>query len=309
MSDRLRAYLELLRLPNVFTALADVLFGFLATHLSLRPVGVVVLLGGASCLLYLAGMVLNDVYDIEVDRRQRPHRPLPSGRIAPRRAIWLGFGLLFSGVSVGWLAGYVTESWQPGSVATLLGLAAWAYDARLKQTWLGPLAMGSCRTLNVLLGMSAGQAAVHPMMLVAAAGVGVYIVGVTWFARTEADTSRRGALARATLTMMAGLGILWWFPAWADGELPRQSEPLFALAQADRWAWLWGVLGLLIAWRCVWAIVEPPWRVQVAVKQCILSLIVLDAAACFAFRGVTWSVAILILLVPTMWLGRWIYST
>lgn len=309
-ADQIRAYLQLFRLPNVFTALADVLLGFLATHLSLQPLGLVALLGGASCLIYLAGMVLNDLYDVEIDRHERPARPLPSGRISARVALWLGFELLLVGVALGWLASYFAGTWSPGVVASLLATMVWLYDARLKQTWAGPLAMGSCRALNVLLGMSTGEAAWHPMLLVVAGGVGLYIVGVTWFARTEASISQRASLAAATATLAMGMILLWWFPGWADEALPPESEPLFALAQPERWAWLWGVLGILIAWRCVWAIFDPvPWRVQMAVKQCILSLIVIDAAACFAFRGTAWSVAILVLLVPTMWLGRWIYST
>ena len=36
---------------------------------------------GASCLLYAAGMLWNDVADAERDRELHPQRPLPSGRI------------------------------------------------------------------------------------------------------------------------------------------------------------------------------------------------------------------------------------
>jgi hypothetical protein len=50
--------------------------------------------------------------------------------------------------------------------------------------------------------------------------------------------------------------------------------------------------------------------VQVTVKQCILSLIVLDAAVCLAVRSpVWWSVGILSLMVPMLVLSRRFYST
>ncbi len=52
------AYLQLARIPNVFTALADVTMGFLVVHQSLEPYPVFLLLAGASCCLYTAGMVL-----------------------------------------------------------------------------------------------------------------------------------------------------------------------------------------------------------------------------------------------------------
>ena len=91
----LQSYLELLRLPNVFTAVADVAMGFFFVQAawalnndvqppSLLPIGMttVSLLIAASAALYLAGMVLNDVFDIELDREEQPYRPLPSGRIS-----------------------------------------------------------------------------------------------------------------------------------------------------------------------------------------------------------------------------------
>ena len=33
-------------------------------------------------LFYTAGMILNDVLDDDVDRRERPERPLPSGAVS-----------------------------------------------------------------------------------------------------------------------------------------------------------------------------------------------------------------------------------
>ena len=56
----------------------------------------------APWLLYMAGMVLNDVYDFEVDARRRPERPLPSGRITARRA--LAWGLASSAIGTAVLA-------------------------------------------------------------------------------------------------------------------------------------------------------------------------------------------------------------
>jgi hypothetical protein len=66
----------------------------------------------------------------------------------------------------------------------------------------------------------------------------------------------------------------------------------------------------LIGRRLVLAVFDPtPQRVQLAVKNCIFSLIVIDALVCYSTRGLGWAVVILLLLLPTMFLGRWIYST
>ena len=83
----MRAYLQLVRVPNVFTAMADILLGFLLTHERLEPWPQFALLLGASCLFYMAGMALNDLADVKIDREQRPDRPIASGRVSPMAAL------------------------------------------------------------------------------------------------------------------------------------------------------------------------------------------------------------------------------
>ena len=317
----MRAYLELIRLPNVFTAMADVMLGFLLTHDSLEPWPVFALLMASSAALYSAGMVLNDLFDLMIDMKERPDRPLPSGRVRVRTAIRLGRGLLAGGVLLGWAASAVDWQlrgdwqWRSGLVATLLAVAVVAYDKTLKRTPLAPLAMGACRFLNVLLGASAATGAVvptvwHPMVWLVAAGVGVYVAGVTWFARKEAGASSRLQLALAIPVIAAGIALLAWYPSWADNNLTLVSWPRFAEKIGLRWYFLWMVLGGLILWRCARAVVDPSnARVQAAVRHCILSLVVLDAAACFGVRDIFWATMILLLVLPAMFLSRWLYST
>lgn len=305
-----KAYLQLFRLPNVFTALADVVLGYLLTHESFSAWGVLAALLGSSAALYTAGMVLNDVFDLETDTRLRPERPLPSGRINAVWARWLGFELLLAGVLLGCVAGYLGSTAWPAITAAALAAMVLFYDYVLKQTTVTPLAMGACRTLNILLGASAGAIAWHSMHVVIALGVGLYIVGVTWFARTEASASRRGPLVGALMVMLAGIALLAAYPAWASETLPRWALPGYAAGQPDRWRLLWIVVAGLVTWRCVWAILDPvPQRVQYAVRQCILSLILLDSAAVLGVQGTEAAVAILFLILPAMFLGRWIYST
>lgn len=303
----IRGWLELVRLPNVFTAAADVLMGFLFMHDSLDNRQLVVALLTASCALYLAGMVLNDVFDFSVDSLERPGRPLPSGRVPLGAAKALGALLLVGGLAAGWSASHLAGGLRSGLVATLLATMVLLYDRWLKHTTLGPLAMGSCRMLNVLLGMSATALPWHTIHWMVALGIGTYVVGVTWFARTEAEESNRWQLGLAVAVMACGIGLLAWFPNWATLELDPVSQPVHI---NDRWPLLWGLLAVFICMRPVIAIISPsPQHVQAAVKNSILSLIMLDAVACYAVRGQEAALLIVFLLFPAMFLGRWIYST
>src|SRR6186713_1838216 len=91
-SDVLGAYLELVRPANVATALGDVLAGFAVAGLG-NPGALPWLLVSTACL-YAGGVVLNDVFDRNVDAVERPERPLPSGRVAVSHASAVGAGLL-----------------------------------------------------------------------------------------------------------------------------------------------------------------------------------------------------------------------
>ena len=99
-------YAALLRLPNLFTAVADVAMGFFfvqsgGLRWQMQPADAItlLLLAAVSCLLYAAGVVLNDVFDVETDRLQRPDRPIPSGRVTLATASRLGWSLLALGVA------------------------------------------------------------------------------------------------------------------------------------------------------------------------------------------------------------------
>jgi len=299
-------YLELVRLPNVFTAAADVVMGYLFVREISGPSDrwTLGLLVTASSLFYAGGVVLNDLFDLAHDTRHRPERPLPSGRVSPATATRLGWGLLSLGVAAACVAAAVSGNLRPGVVAGVLAVCIVGYNARVKRTPLGAPMMGSCRMLNVLLGMSVAAGSLQGEHWLVAGAVGTYIAGVTWFSRSEAVRSSRVHLALATGVMMLGIGMLAWLPAWSERVLPQIRQ------QPDRWALFMVLLGALIAWRCLRAILDPiPARVQMAVKQSILSLVILDAAACYAVRDVYGALAVLVLLLPAMYFGSWIRST
>jgi 4-hydroxybenzoate polyprenyltransferase len=297
------AWLQLLRLPNIFTAVADVMMGYVVTHRSLQPWGNFALLLVTSCLLYLSGVVLNDVFDAETDAREQPHRPIPSGRVSRRSAAVAGWAMLVAGVLVAWYLSFEANDWRPGAVATLLASCIVLYDGALKRTRLAPLVMGECRMLNVLLGMSLMIIPWGKAEILIAIGLGVYIFGVTLFARTDAYVSSRIRLTVGLAILLGGMAMLAAVP-WLTVERP----PL-AVTRTG-WYLLWAALGLITARRCALAIFEPtPQRVQTAVRHCVHSIIVLDAAVCVGYASPYWGFVVLALLFPTVILTLWLNAT
>lgn len=298
------AWLQLLRLPNVFTAVADVLMGYLVANRgevhSIENLG---LLAVISTLLYLSGMVLNDVFDADVDARDRPDRPIPSGRISLKAATIVGWGMLAAGLVLAWFLSYTANYWPPGVVATLLAACILLYDGALKRTRLAPLVMGECRMFNVLLGMSLMIVPWGKAEILIAVGIGVYIMGVTIFARTDARTSSRTRLTAGLIVLMLGIALLAFVP-WLTARRPPLAVNL------PGWYLLWAALALIIGRRCAMAAFEPsPKRVQTAVRHCVHSIIVLDAAVCVGYASSYWGFAVLSLLIPTMLLTLWLNAT
>ena len=301
MKPRVLAYAQLLRLPNVFTAFADTaLAGCVGAAVyagwqSAEYLTTLALLALASGCLYLAGMVWNDVFDLAEDARDRPFRPLPSGRIAVRTAGLLAGALTLAGVGLTFAAG-------SAALGVGLGVAVLLYDAWLKRTPLGPVAMAACRFLNVLLGLSAipADAFPLPLRLHTAGVVGVYIVGVTWFARTEAAESSRRHLAAAAAVIGASLALALVLRARVPGE---------AGPGAILFPYLLVAFGFLVGIPLSRAIRKPgPREVQSAIKRCVLGLVALDAVLATAFVGAP-GLAVLLLLPPALLLGKWVYST
>lgn len=268
-------YLQLLRLPTVFTAMADIVLGrMLVNGRTLEPYPTFFTILAASCALYLSGMVFNDVFDVAQDTAERPNRPIPSGRVSRRNATILGSVLMLTGIGIA-----ATLSVPTLMVAITLSVMILGYDGYLKRTPLGPLAMGSCRFLNVLL---AGAPSVNdlsqltvPPQIMVATGLGVYIIGVTWFARTEAKPSQRGHLSGALailnlgLATLAGLMLTW----------PNQGDQTRALL-------LLAIVAGSINMRAVNAIraATPP-AVQGMIKLFLLNYVMVCAVVVFWHTG------------------------
>jgi 4-hydroxybenzoate polyprenyltransferase len=279
----LRGYLELLRPPNVMTAVADVLAGYAIAGRN-NPQALPWLVGATACL-YAGGVVLNDFFDRHLDRVERPERPLPSGRVPAAGAAGLGGGLLIVGIG---LASRGTPT--AGVVAALIAGLILLYDRWAKHhAVLGPANMGACRALNLLLGVAATPAVLAgrwPLALIPF----VYIAAVTLVSRGEVYGGKRGAAALALISLGGVIVALAGISAGA-GQIA-------ALA-----------VTLLLAWR----VLPPFWRVykdpapagiRQAVKAGVLSLVLVDATFGAAYAGPLYGAVVLATAVVAAGLAR-----
>ena len=196
MPAKLRAYAQLLRLPNVFTAMADPLAGWFLVGGG-SPAWNVALLMAASACLYTSGIVFNDCFDYRLDCRERPERPLPRGAIALATAWSLAVILMATGLLLAGLVGKVALG-----IAGFIAVMIFFYNAWAKcDAILGPLALGTCRFANFLLGMRCCP----PRLWIAPAILGIYVATLTFIARNEVVNP---AIRRTVKRMLLGIIVL-----------------------------------------------------------------------------------------------------
>ena len=303
MRKPLVAYLQLVRLPNVLTAAADSLAGWLLVGGSLSEAKSWLPLVASSMVLYASGTALNDVFDFAIDRRERPARPLPSGRVRRSAAAWMG-GL---GLAAGPAVAAASGSHASGFVASVLALVILAYNAGVKHTWLGPVFMGSCRGLNLLLGMSHVPGLAGPIGWYAAMGYGLYVAGITVVSRSETEGGRRrGLLIGLAIQILAIVGLT--AVALSPGRFPhldieRPVIPVEGLL-------VFALITLAVSAAASRAIRQPtPEHIQKWVKTGILSLVWLHVGLIAAVRGPAAALPVALLWFPAFILARWLYAT
>ncbi|MFE5544038.1 SCO3242 family prenyltransferase [Streptomyces sp. NPDC056534] len=210
-TGRAQAWAELLRVSALFSVPGDALAG--AAAAGVRPGRGTLCAIGASLCLYEAGMALNDWADRAEDAAERPHRPLPSGRIAPSAALAASAALTAAGLALASRAGS-----PPLAVATALAATVWAYDLGLKHTPAGPGTMATARALDLLLGATAstgGNRGPHHRALRAlpsAALLGAHTYAVTAVSRHETQGG-------STRTPLAALAVTLAVAGAASGEV------------------------------------------------------------------------------------------
>ena len=183
------AALELGRVSNLPTVWTNVLAGLVlaGTAANASP-ALILLLLGALTLFYVGGMFLNDAFDRKIDARERPGRPIPSGRVSAAVVFGWGFGMLAGGVLLLLVTGYAVATWaewRPAAAGLALAGAIVLYDSWHKGNPVSPFLMGLCR---MLVYVAAGFAAARELPAELFLGAGVllsYLIGLTYAAKQE----------------------------------------------------------------------------------------------------------------------------
>jgi len=184
-----KAWLSLLRVPNLFTVPGDPLAGYFLAVGVLGSWGwqvAVVML--VSLLFYAAGLFLNDVADQKYDAQHHSSRPIPAGHVSVRSVMMVAVLMLVFALGLCAWVGVFCLYVGLGLTGVIL-----LYDFVLKAVPVaGALCMGLCRGLSLLLGASVCGIAPNVSVIAAALLLTMYIAAVTHLARGEREVLRIG---------------------------------------------------------------------------------------------------------------------
>ena len=180
-------YLRLGRVSNLPTVWTNVLAGVALTGVWVAPAPLA-FLALALSLFYIGGMYLNDAFDREIDARERPERPIPSGRVQATTVFATGYGLLGAGLVA--LAVEIAWTRQGGYSPTIVAGICLAgviifYDARHKANPWSPLLMGLCRVLVYVTAAFAVAGHLGAAVAIGAVVLLSYLIGLTYAAKQE----------------------------------------------------------------------------------------------------------------------------
>ncbi|MFZ0655827.1 MAG: UbiA family prenyltransferase [Nitrososphaeraceae archaeon] len=295
----IKDYLVLVRLPNLFTLPSNILVGMATVSslaFTLTSFTQFLLLVTISVLLYCVGIVLNDLYDFDIDKKERPNRPLPSGKISRRSAIVLV--AIFSTIA---LILSVQVSFSTLVISSILFSVIFGYDKYLKNTHAGPFTIASARVMNILLGTSVSLRSVDSYSQIVTLTfvliiTFVYVSLIGFISRYEVhgfSDNTKLLLPRAIVATVISSIILFSLMGFF------KLESLIILS-------LFSFI-MIISFSRIYR--RDSGRTQQIVRNMILSIIVLDSTFLTGIIGIELGLVVLTLMAPLLVLANKMYMT
>jgi 4-hydroxybenzoate polyprenyltransferase len=290
-------YLILVRLPNLFTLPSNVLVGyFMVSSMAMTSYGQILLLVTISILLYCVGLILNDLCDYSIDKKERPDRPLASGKVSRRAAVGLVVTFSTLALALSFIINITTFV-----ISSILLITIFAYDKILKKTPAGPFTIGAARVMNVLLGASVdfGNIGSYPQ----------YIILTFVLSMTFVYVSLIGFISRYEIHGFPKDSKLLLIPAIVAAIIFLIL--LFSFAGLFKYE----SLIMLVFFSFIMGITFYKFQkndsvgIQRIVKNMIMSIIVLDSTFLSGIVGVEIGLVVLVLLAPLLILARKMYMT
>lgn len=207
---KIRTYAELGRTSNLPTTFTNVLVGMAIAldpkqaTLTADPmlfVRIATVWLAIACF-YIAGMAMNDLLDADIDQRERPHRPIPSGRISRNAARRFAIITIMLGLALLALMGVPAFVGGLSLVVLIVG-----YNMLHRITAASVVLMGLARAMIYVIAALAfgGDSIDWELLQPFGFGLAVYVAGFSLVARREMQPHVGGMKFAGELAVFAAI--------------------------------------------------------------------------------------------------------
>ena len=184
----LRNIFQLVRFPGIFTAFSNILIGFFLASNGNFEFNTLPFLLTTTGLLFAGTMIMNDYADHKIDSVERPRRPLVSGKISRKVALYL----IIICFSIANLSALMISETSIIISLLMTGLIT-LYNFKLKNiSVVGIFIISIIRFLNIILGFSIVELSLD--VLPYAIPLGIYVAGISILAKNELNTNSRDGI-------------------------------------------------------------------------------------------------------------------
>ena len=162
--------IEITRPINCLMGSLTVVIGLLNTrnNVPLDKLTINIIIGVVSYIFLAAsGNTINDIYDIEIDKINRPERPIPRGSISLKQAKKLYFLYLGIGIILSYLNTLIFSlTWIILVLVPFFGFIGWVYAAYGKKSgFLGNIIVGVSFSIGLVYGAYLNSEIIPPYIL------------------------------------------------------------------------------------------------------------------------------------------------
>ncbi|HBC85766.1 MAG TPA: hypothetical protein DCZ94_02305 [Lentisphaeria bacterium] len=297
----IKAWLSLVRFPNLFTVPGDAIFGYLVVNGKMDSPNFILVIA-AVLFCYMFGLVTNDIADYATDLKERPSRPLPAGLVSLNSARFAAAALCLAALASSIFCGQRTFSTCLVLVILIIG-----YNYMFKHIFLiGPAILALCRMLGLMLGLFAANSieltstVLYPALIF----LTIYVFGFSISAQVEVEEGRRKTVLSGAWLVMTS-SILWIF---AGLYFSTKVDDISVMDEITPSGWLAIIFSAILCLRTLKGLVMLHLKYKASIVppfigESVRNLILIQASAC-AFAGFMNEA----FLVALLFIPAWIFS-
>ena len=289
-------YLSLIRLPNIFTIPSNIILGFfLINGFNVDIFPNLVLLIASSILIYVSGIVFNDYFDFYIDKKERPNRPIPSGKISRKNALYFGISTIVISFILS-LSVHINSVF----ILIIILILSIGYNHSLKKTNFGPLIMGTIRTMNIILGASPFLDQINDYddvikIIIVTSSILFYIISLSILSKYEVSKDYNFRILIPSALLLITIFVIISLSIYLDIFLIESILLMLIFASAIGYTYI--------------KLIFKEKSIQNTVQNMIICITLLDSIFITGIIGLYLGIFVALLIIPNLILAKKYYMT